>query len=75
MRDMEGISWIQADMRKKTLLPSDGFDVIIEKAMLDVVMTGLRGVDSMMSVLRESLRLLRPGGYFFEHNWQHSSPQ
>ena len=62
--DLEGMAWMQADMRRKTLLPSDSFDVIIEKAMIDVVLTGLRGVDDMMSVLLEVMRLLKPGGYF-----------
>jgi ubiquinone/menaquinone biosynthesis C-methylase UbiE len=63
MKGKEGVEFVAMDV-KRLDLESEGFDLVIDKAMLDVIMAGEGSFDHAYESLKSIYRVLKCGGSY-----------
>mmetsp|Transcript_18480 Transcript_18480/g.41815 ORF Transcript_18480/g.41815 Transcript_18480/m.41815 type:complete len:277 (-) Transcript_18480:55-885(-) len=64
-----GLRWIAADCTDlTTVLPSDGFGLVIDKGAMDVFLARDEHALAVASFIKEAFRLTSPGGYYVSIN-------
>ena len=61
----EGLLFEQCDVRRMLQYGTGGFDLVIDKAVLDAVMCGIDGIRDADLMVNEVYRVLKPGGIYF----------
>ena len=62
--DREDMDWCQIDATNAASLPDDAFDLTIDKALLDAVLTGDDSINRAGKMIAEMHRLLKRGGVY-----------
>jgi len=57
------LQWLQMDMRMLDF-PSENFEVVLDKAATDALLTGKGSFHNMFDTLKEVWRVLKPGGCY-----------
>ena len=60
----ESLEFLPADMTNLDGVPSEAFDLVLDKALLDALLCGDESFDKAMMMLAEAHRVLKPGGKY-----------
>lgn len=68
VEDFSPLRFLEMDVRKLDL-PSEGFDLVVDKALADFLAQGPDSFESMFQMNKEIWRVLVPGGVFLSISW------
>ena len=63
-RDLDQMEFTTMDARDLNVLPDNTFDLIIDKALFDALLCSDDNIISVNKLVREMLRVLKPGGVY-----------
>ena len=68
-RNLEGMEFLNMDVRRMDAFGDDSFDIIIDKACLDAVYCGFSSTDDAIQMAQEVVRILKPTGNFVSFSY------